>query len=80
MFFRRYKRHFKLQTRQGLTKSQLVESINRHFRSMQVNEKEVLTYFIYMVKMKKNRVDSKEVSSMLNHHSDEERKDLRFEK
>lgn len=57
---RRYKRHFKLQTRPGLNKAQLAEFVQRHFSSMPVVEKEALAYFIYMVKMKKNRLDAKE--------------------
>ncbi|MEQ2228372.1 Histone deacetylase complex subunit sap30l, partial [Ilyodon furcidens] len=45
---RRYKRHYKLQTRPGLNKAQLAETVSRHFRNIPVNEKETLTYFIYM--------------------------------
>lgn len=47
---RRYKRHFKLPTRPGLNKAQLVEIVGCHFRSIPVNEKDTLTYFIYSVK------------------------------
>ncbi|XP_043917656.1 histone deacetylase complex subunit SAP30 [Protopterus annectens] len=61
---RRYKRHFKLQTRPGLNKAQLVEIIGRHFRSIPVNEKETITYFIYSVKNDKNRPDHKTDSSV----------------
>ncbi|XP_039267044.2 histone deacetylase complex subunit SAP30L-like [Styela clava] len=57
---RRYKRHFKLQTRPGMNKAQLAETVQRHFSSFPVVEKEALAYFIYMVKMKKNRIDLKE--------------------
>ncbi|XP_028932862.1 LOW QUALITY PROTEIN: histone deacetylase complex subunit SAP30, partial [Ornithorhynchus anatinus] len=56
---RRYKRHFKLQTRPGLNKAQLVEIIGCHFRSIPVNEKDTLTYFIYSVKNDKNKSDLK---------------------
>ncbi|XP_070773521.1 histone deacetylase complex subunit SAP30L isoform X3 [Enoplosus armatus] len=56
---RRYKRHYKLQTRPGLNKAQLAETVSRHFRNIQVNEKETLTYFIYMVKSSKSRLDQK---------------------
>ena len=59
---RRYKRAYKLQTRQGLPKPQLAEIISRHFRSMPVCEKEALAYFIYMVKMNKNKLDNKDTS------------------
>uniref|UniRef100_A0A8C8BAU8 Sin3A associated protein 30 n=2 Tax=Telluraves TaxID=3073808 RepID=A0A8C8BAU8_9STRI len=56
---RRYKRHFKLQTRPGLNKAQLVEIIGCHFRTIPVNEKDTLTYFIYSVKNDKNKPDLK---------------------
>ncbi|XP_054239083.1 histone deacetylase complex subunit SAP30 isoform X4 [Indicator indicator] len=56
---RRYKRHFKLQTRPGLNKAQLVEIIGCHFRTIPVNEKDTLTYFIYSVKNDKNKTDLK---------------------
>ncbi|KAF7244123.1 Histone deacetylase complex subunit SAP30 [Varanus komodoensis] len=56
---RRYKRHFKLQTRPGLNKAQLVEIIGCHFRTIPVNEKDTLTYFIYSVKNDKNKSDLK---------------------
>ncbi|XP_072450664.1 histone deacetylase complex subunit SAP30L isoform X3 [Chiloscyllium punctatum] len=61
---RRYKRHFKLQTRPGLNKAQLAETISRHFRTIPVNEKETLAYFIYMVKNEKMRHDQKSDSSI----------------
>ncbi|XP_072371862.1 histone deacetylase complex subunit SAP30L isoform X1 [Scyliorhinus torazame] len=61
---RRYKRHFKLQTRPGLNKAQLAETISRHFRTIPVNEKETLAYFIYMVKNDKIRHDQKPDSSI----------------
>uniref|UniRef100_A0A8C5TKQ5 Sin3A associated protein 30 n=1 Tax=Malurus cyaneus samueli TaxID=2593467 RepID=A0A8C5TKQ5_9PASS len=56
---RKYKRHFKLQTRPGLNKAQLVEIIGCHFRTIPVNEKDTLTYFIYSVKNDKNKPDLK---------------------
>uniref|UniRef100_A0AAY5K4Z1 Histone deacetylase complex subunit SAP30L n=1 Tax=Esox lucius TaxID=8010 RepID=A0AAY5K4Z1_ESOLU len=56
---RRYKRHYKLQTRPGLNKAQLAETVSRHFRNIPVNEKDTLTYFIYMVKNSKSRLDQK---------------------
>ena len=71
--FRRYKRHFKLQTRQGLNKVQLLDSVNRHFRSIHVNEKETLAFFIFMVKMNKNRVDKENSGNQ----SDDDRRDTK---
>uniref|UniRef100_A0A2K6MD21 SAP30 like n=3 Tax=Colobinae TaxID=9569 RepID=A0A2K6MD21_RHIBE len=56
---RRYKRHYKLQTRPGFNKAQLAETVSRHFRNIPVNEKETLAYFIYMVKSNKSRLDQK---------------------
>lgn len=56
---RRYKRHYKLQTRPGFNKAQLAETVSRHFRNIPVNEKETLAYFIYMVKTNKSRLDQK---------------------
>ncbi|XP_063314236.1 histone deacetylase complex subunit SAP30 [Pelobates fuscus] len=56
---RRYKRHFKLQARPGLNKAQLVEIIGCHFRSLPVNEKDTLTYFICSVKNDKSKTDHK---------------------
>ncbi|XP_010838607.1 PREDICTED: histone deacetylase complex subunit SAP30 [Bison bison bison] len=61
---RRYKRHFKLPTRPGLNKAQLVEIVGCHFRSIPVNEKDTLTYFIYSVKNDKNKSDLKVDSSV----------------
>uniref|UniRef100_A0A8D2MWA1 SAP30 like n=1 Tax=Zonotrichia albicollis TaxID=44394 RepID=A0A8D2MWA1_ZONAL len=60
---RRYKRHYKLQTRPGLNKAQLAETVSRHFRNIPVNEKETLAYFIYMVKNNKSRLDQKSEGS-----------------
>ncbi|XP_068837047.1 histone deacetylase complex subunit SAP30L isoform X2 [Capricornis sumatraensis] len=59
---RRYKRHYKLQTRPGFNKAQLAETVSRHFRNIPVNEKETLAYFIYMVKSNKSRLDQKSES------------------
>ncbi|XP_070197590.1 histone deacetylase complex subunit SAP30 homolog isoform X2 [Littorina saxatilis] len=56
---RRYKRHFKLTNRPGLNKSQLAEVVAKHFRTIHVNEKETTTYFFYMAKNYKNRLDQK---------------------
>jgi len=55
---KRYKKFFKLQTKPGLNKSQIAEVISEHFSSIPVeNEKEILTYFVYAVKTKRNRLD-----------------------
>jgi len=56
---RRYRKHFKLQNKAGMNKSQLLETISRHFRSIPVPEKETITYFIYMVKTHKSKLDQR---------------------
>ncbi|XP_076351839.1 SIN3-associated polypeptide 30 [Tachypleus tridentatus] len=56
---RRYKRHYKIQTRPGLNKAQLADALSRHFKTIQVVEKEAITFFIYMVKNNKNKLDQK---------------------
>ena len=54
---RRYKKHFKVTSRPGLNKAQLAEYLTRHLKTIPVDEKEALTYFIYMVKTKKSKLD-----------------------
>lgn len=54
---RRYKRHFRVQTRPGLNKMQLAESLQQHFRTMPIIEKEAITYFVYIVKCCRNKLD-----------------------
>lgn len=54
---RRYKRHFRVQTRPGLNKLQLAESLKHHFRTLPIIEKEAITYFVYIVKCHRNKLD-----------------------
>lgn len=54
---RRYKRHFRVPTRPGLNKMQLAESLKSHFRSLPIIEKEAITYFVYIVKCYRNKLD-----------------------
>lgn len=54
---RRYKRHFRVQTRPGLNKMQLAESLKHHFRTLPIIEKEAITYFVYIVKCSRNKLD-----------------------
>lgn len=56
---RRYKRHFKLATRPGINKAQLADIIAKHFSKQFVDEKEVLTHFLYTCK-NKNKQESNE--------------------
>jgi len=57
---RKYKKSFKIHTRQCVQKPQLVEILMKHFLAMPVSEKEIIAFFIYMVKQKKNKVDFKD--------------------
>ena len=54
---RRYKRHYRVQTRPGINKSQLADSLLNHFRGIHVDEKETIAFFIYMVKSNRNKLD-----------------------
>jgi len=54
---RRYKKHYKVHVRQGLNKAQLADYMTRHFKTIPVPEKETLTFFIYMVKTNKSKLD-----------------------
>lgn len=56
---RRYKRYYKVSTKPGLNKAQLAECISRHFKTIQIKEKDILTYFLYMVKTNSNKIDQK---------------------
>jgi len=50
---RRYKRHYKLNTRPGLSKSQLADAVSSHFKTIPVIEKDTLQMFFYMTKTKR---------------------------
>lgn len=54
---RRYKKYYRVQTKPGINKSQLADSLYNHFRTIQIDEKETITYFIYMVKCNCNKLD-----------------------
>lgn len=56
---RRYKRHYKVSTRPGMNKAQLADTIMKHFKTIPIKEKEIITYFIYMVKSNSNKLDQK---------------------
>jgi len=56
---RRYKKHYKVPTRPGMNKAQLADTITKHFKTIPIKEKEILTYFIYMVKSHSNKLDQK---------------------
>lgn len=60
---RRYKKHFHIQARPGVNKPQLAEQLGRHLRSIPIIEKEAITYFIYMVKMNRNKLDKMDPKS-----------------
>lgn len=54
---RRYKKHFRVQTRPGLNKMQLAEVLKCHFRTLPIIEKEAITYFVYIAKCYLNKLD-----------------------
>ncbi|XP_037943086.1 histone deacetylase complex subunit SAP30 homolog [Teleopsis dalmanni] len=56
---RRYKRHYKVQTRPGMKRAQLADTIMKHFKTIPIKEKEIITYFVYMVKSNANKLDQK---------------------
>ncbi|XP_018334346.1 histone deacetylase complex subunit SAP30 homolog [Agrilus planipennis] len=56
---RRYKRHYKVSTRPGLNKALLADMLMKHFKTIPVKEKDVLTFFIYTVKTNSNKLDLK---------------------
>ncbi|CAG0904680.1 unnamed protein product [Cyprideis torosa] len=54
---RRYRKFFKLQTASSSGKSSLADAVNRDFKTLPVSEKEILTYFIYMIKTGASKLD-----------------------
>ncbi|KAL5240411.1 hypothetical protein ACI65C_007821 [Semiaphis heraclei] len=56
---RRYKKHFKVVTKPSLNKAQMAEALLNHFKTISVNEKEALTFFIYTIKTNGNKLDQK---------------------
>ncbi|XP_030766559.1 histone deacetylase complex subunit SAP30 homolog [Sitophilus oryzae] len=56
---RRYKRHYKVPMRPGLNKAQLSDNLMKHFKTIPVKEKDVVTFFIYTVKTNGNKLDQK---------------------
>ncbi|KAF2346025.1 Histone deacetylase complex subunit SAP30 Sin3 binding domain [Trinorchestia longiramus] len=56
---RRFKKHYKISTKPGLNKAQLVDILWRQFVTIPVAEKECLTYFIYMIKNNKSKFDQR---------------------
>ncbi|XP_055894593.1 histone deacetylase complex subunit SAP30 homolog [Biomphalaria glabrata] len=50
---RKYKRHYKLPTRPGLSKAQLADAVASHFKTIPVMEKETLQMFFYTTKTKR---------------------------
>ncbi|XP_066257315.1 histone deacetylase complex subunit SAP30 homolog [Euwallacea similis] len=56
---RKYKRHYKVPTKPGLNKAQLADNLMKHFKTIPVKEKDVVTFFIYTVKTNGNKLDQK---------------------
>lgn len=40
-----------------MNKAQLADQIAKHFRTIPIREKEIITYFIYMVKSGLNKIE-----------------------
>ncbi|XP_059157759.1 histone deacetylase complex subunit SAP30 homolog [Physella acuta] len=55
---RKYKRHYKISTRPGLSKAQLADAVASHFKTIPVKEKDILQMFFYTTKTK--RYDNKD--------------------
>ncbi|XP_066925969.1 histone deacetylase complex subunit SAP30L-like [Clytia hemisphaerica] len=62
---RRYKRHYRIPTRPGMSKSMLIDNIHKHFRTISVPERETITYFIYMVKTYKSKLDQRPADAVI---------------
>jgi len=62
---RRYKRHYKVSTKPGINKAQLADTLIKHFKSIPVKEKDILTYFIYTVKTNSNKLDQKNGTTLM---------------
>ncbi|XP_001949619.1 histone deacetylase complex subunit SAP30 homolog [Acyrthosiphon pisum] len=56
---RRYIKHFKVVTKPNLNKAQMAKTLVNHLKTMSVNEKEALTFFIYTIKTNGNKLDQK---------------------
>lgn len=56
---KRYKKFYKVSTRPGMNKAQLADTISKHFKTIPIKDKEVIDYFIYMVKTNGNKIDHK---------------------
>jgi len=61
---RRYKKHFKIPTRPGLNKAQLADTLTKHFKTIPINEKEAVTYFIYSIKSGRNKLDNRQADGI----------------
>ncbi|CAG0917659.1 unnamed protein product [Notodromas monacha] len=60
---KRYRSHFKLPHQPGISKQHLAQIVSEHFNTWKVSEVEVLTYFVYMLKTNKNKLDRGSASS-----------------
>ena len=44
---KRYKRHYRLKTRQNVTKTELAQAVAKHFASQTVDEADTISLFMY---------------------------------
>lgn len=56
---RRYKRHFSVTTPSGLSKAQLAELLLKHFRTINVSDKDILPTFFNLLRNNGNKLDQK---------------------
>ncbi|XP_014211113.1 histone deacetylase complex subunit SAP30 homolog [Copidosoma floridanum] len=56
---RRYKKHFRISTKPGINKAQLADILMKHFKQIQVVEKDTLGLFFYSVKTNQNKLDQR---------------------
>lgn len=66
---KRYKKYYRLHTKLGINKAQLADILSGHFHTINVDEKEAIAYFVYMVKSNSNKLDhNKPVNSSPSAH------------
>ena len=70
---RRYKKHYRVPTKPGINKSQLADVLSDHFQNIDIDEKEAIAFFIYMVKCNRNKLDQNKpiLSSLPNSNLDQ---------
>ena len=60
---KRYKRHFRLKTRQNVTKSELSWAVAKHFASQSVDEADTISLFMYSCRQGTRQYDRRDYLS-----------------